>query len=479
VESDEPEGVDDLTEDENDVQVVLPTMPPPVRNIITNINKAAEAADTGACSGTEGQGGVDPLEVSKRDMAALINILETSGELGLMGPPSSIPVAGSGGGSVAGSGGGSVVGHCGESVAGSGGGSVVGHGGGLVVGSGGGSVVGHGGGSVVGHGGGSVVGSGGGAAIGSGGGSMEMSGFKRGVTTTRGGGESVGRRGCVTSSTPVDQPSVVTPVSLPPIGTILTPRNTSMGTNVSVMADSGEVNIRPRPLALTVPKKRIQAVQPVATMDDYGLTISDDEDECNESVMSSAQHSVRSRKRAADGSLEREVTVTGAGAQMELVQGVARDLFLRTATPVAQAPPVRRTPNEIMNEGRFEADDRREALEETLRNRERVVSGGVRRVIATPKEIEYGEQLACEIYLFVQDLPSPWTTERVMAASGDKFTHLDQCTFKAMVAMVIVSMRNTAQELLKGGMPQGAPMPETVAVHLDIDQVCLHSGPKS
>jgi len=252
-----------------------------------------------------------------------------------------------------------------------------------------------------------------------------------------------------------------------------------MGTNVSVLADSGEVVIRPRPLALTVPKKRIQAVEPVATMEEYGLTISDDDDECNESVMSSARHSVRSGKRAADGSLEREVRTIGAGARMELVQGVARVLFQRTATPVAQTPAVRMTPEEIMNEGRFEADDRREACEETLRNRERVISGGVRRVIAAPMEIEYGEQLAGEIYRFVQDLPSPWTTERVITAGRDRFAHLDQSMFKAMVATVIVSMRNTAQELLMGGIRQGAPMPGTVAVHLDIDQVCLYSGTKS
>jgi len=201
-------------------------------------------------------------------------------------------------------------------------------------------------------------------------------------------------------------------------------------------------------------------------MDDYGLTISDDDDECNDSLMSSAQHSVRSRKRATDGSLKREVRITGAGARMELLQGVARDLFQRTATPVAQTPAFRRTPQEIMNEARFEAGDKREALEKTLRNSKRVVSGGVRRVIKAPVEIEYWEQLlACEIYRFVQDLPSPWTTERVMAASGDKFPHLDQCTFKAMVATVIVSMRNTVQELLMGGIRQGAPMPETVAVH--------------
>jgi len=170
-------------------------------------------------------------------MAALVNILETSGEMELMGPPSFIPVVGSGGGSEVSSGGGSVVGFGGGAVVGSGGGSVVGSGGGAVVGSGGGSVVGHGRGSVVVHGGGSAVGSGGGL--------MKMSGFGRGVTTPIGGGDSVGRRGSVTSSTPVDQPSVVTPESLPPIGTILTPCNTPMGTNVSVIADSGEVIIRP------------------------------------------------------------------------------------------------------------------------------------------------------------------------------------------------------------------------------------------
>jgi len=140
VESDEPEGDEhELTEDENDVQVVLPSMPPPARSIVTIVIKAAEA-DGGAYSGTAGQGVVVPLEVSEGDMAALVNILETSGEMGLMGPPSSVPAVGSGGGSA--------VGHCGGSAVGSGGGS--------------------------------VVGSGGGSAVDSGGGSMEMSGFGRG-----------------------------------------------------------------------------------------------------------------------------------------------------------------------------------------------------------------------------------------------------------------------------------------------------------
>jgi len=158
VKSDEPEGDEhELTEDENDVQVVLPSIPPPVRSMVTIVIKAAEVAGE-ACSGMAGQEVVDLLEVSEKDMAALVNILETTGEMGLMGPPSSVPAVGFGGG------------------------------------------------SVVGHGGGSVVGHGGGSAVGSGGGSMEMSGFGRGITTPRGGGDSVGRNGSVTSSTPVDQP---------------------------------------------------------------------------------------------------------------------------------------------------------------------------------------------------------------------------------------------------------------------------------
>jgi len=51
VKSDEPEEVDELTEDENNVQVVLPSMPPPARSMVTIVIKAAEAADTKACSG--------------------------------------------------------------------------------------------------------------------------------------------------------------------------------------------------------------------------------------------------------------------------------------------------------------------------------------------------------------------------------------------------------------------------------------------
>jgi len=88
--------------------------------MVTIVIKAAEV-DSGACSGMAGQGVVDPLEVSEGDIAALVNILETSGEMGLMGPPSSVPAVGHGGGSVVGSGGGSAVGNGGGSVVGSGG----------------------------------------------------------------------------------------------------------------------------------------------------------------------------------------------------------------------------------------------------------------------------------------------------------------------------------------------------------------------
>jgi len=143
-------------------------------------------------------------------------------------------------------------------------------GGGSVVGASGGSVVGAGGVSVVEAGAGSVVGAGGRSVVKTGGGSMELSGFGRGVNKPkRREGDEVGKSGNVTSSIPVDRSSVVTPGSLPPVGCILIPRNVSMDANISVTADSGEVIIRPHPLALTVPKKCIQIVEPVTVLDKY------------------------------------------------------------------------------------------------------------------------------------------------------------------------------------------------------------------
>jgi len=75
------ENIDELTEDENNVQIVMPCTLHTVQDTVILIINAAERVSGGACHAPEGQGVDDALEVSDGDVAAIVNILETIGEL--------------------------------------------------------------------------------------------------------------------------------------------------------------------------------------------------------------------------------------------------------------------------------------------------------------------------------------------------------------------------------------------------------------
>jgi len=88
------------------------------------------------------------------------------------------------------------------------------------------------------------------------------------------------------------------------------------------------------------------------------------------------------------------------------------------------------------------------------------------------------EDFAEDLFHFIKTLPQLWTSRKVYLAAALKFRGTNECVLQSHVNTMLVTMRNTAQSILKGSAERGAPIVGSRAaiIHLSMDSVNEFTG---
>jgi len=86
---------------------------------------------------------------------------------------------------------------------------------------------------------------------------------------------------------------------------------------------------------------------------------------------------------------------------------------------------------------------------------------------------EPDEDFAEDLFRFIKTLPQPWTSWKVYLAAALKFRGTNECVLQSDVNTMLLTMRNTAQSILKDSAEKGAPIEGSRAavIHISMDSV--------
>jgi len=91
---------------------------------------------------------------------------------------------------------------------------------------------------------------------------------------------------------------------------------------------------------------------------------------------------------------------------------------------------------------------------------------------------EPDEDFAEDLFRFIKTLPQPWTSRKVYLAAALKFRGTNECVLQSHVNTMLVTMRKTAQSILKNSAERGAPIEGSRAaiIHISMDSVNEFTG---
>jgi len=91
---------------------------------------------------------------------------------------------------------------------------------------------------------------------------------------------------------------------------------------------------------------------------------------------------------------------------------------------------------------------------------------------------EPDEDFAKDLFHFIKTLPQPWTSRKVYLAAALKFRGTNECVLQSHVNIMLVTMRKTAQSILKDSAERGAPIAGSRAaiMHINMDSVNEFTG---
>jgi len=91
---------------------------------------------------------------------------------------------------------------------------------------------------------------------------------------------------------------------------------------------------------------------------------------------------------------------------------------------------------------------------------------------------EPDEDFAEDLFRFIKTLPQPWTSRKVYLAAALKFCGTNECVLQSHVNTMLVTMRKTAQSILKDSAERGSPIEGSRAaiIHISMDLVNEFTG---
>jgi len=91
---------------------------------------------------------------------------------------------------------------------------------------------------------------------------------------------------------------------------------------------------------------------------------------------------------------------------------------------------------------------------------------------------EPDEDFAEDLFRFIKTLPQPWTSRKVYLATALKFRGTNECVLQSHVNTMLITMRKTAQCILKESAESGTPVASSRAatIHINIDTVNEFTG---
>jgi len=91
---------------------------------------------------------------------------------------------------------------------------------------------------------------------------------------------------------------------------------------------------------------------------------------------------------------------------------------------------------------------------------------------------EPDEDFAEDLFRFIKTLPQPWSSRKVYLAAALKFRGTNECILQSYVNTMLITMRKTAQCILKDSAESGTPVAGSRAatIYINMDTVNEFTG---
>jgi len=79
------------------------------------------------------------------------------------------------------------------------------------------------------------------------------------------------------------------------------------------------------------------------------------------------------------------------------------------------------------------------------------------------------EDLDDELYNLIKATPLPWTTSKILKATGEKYPDVTRIRLRSVISALLLAMRRTSQDILARCVAKGPPAPGDKAVLIPLD----------